>query len=236
MLADIRAAFTFLTILPLGSLAAMRKPGATFAWFPLVGLCIGVALLTVAHLSPFDRDLTAFFILLIWAIVTGGLHLDGFGDCCDGLLASVRPAERLRIMRDPRAGVWAAAGLSLLLLGKWLALRTVAVEWLPLAPVFGRWAMVWAAYRFPAIRSEGLGARFRDGLTKGQVLIASASVVLLLTSPEIAALWLLIFAFTTVFGRWAARRLGGGINGDVYGAICELSELLCLLYLGLVYG
>ena len=68
------------------------------------------------------------------------------------------------------------------------------------------------------------------------MLIASASVVLLLTSPEIAALWLLIFAFTTVFGRWAARRLGGGINGDVYGAICELSELLCLLYLGLVYG
>ncbi|MDE2853213.1 MAG: adenosylcobinamide-GDP ribazoletransferase [Chloroflexota bacterium] len=236
MLADIRAAFTFLTILPLGSAAAMRRPGKTFAWFPLVGLCIGALLLAAAHLSPFDRDLSAFLILLTWVIITGGLHLDGFGDCCDGLLAAVTADERVRIMRDPRAGAWAVAGLSLLLLGKWLALRSVAVEWLPLAPVFGCWAMVWAAYRFPSLRDEGLGAHFRDGLSMRQALIASASVVFLLTSPEIAALWLLVFAFTTGFGRWAAGRLGGGLNGDVYGAICEVSELLCLLYLGLVYG
>jgi len=49
MLADIRAAFTFLTILPLGSAAAMRRPGKTFAWFPLVGLCIGALLLALGR-------------------------------------------------------------------------------------------------------------------------------------------------------------------------------------------
>ena len=53
---------------------------------------------------------------------------------------------------------------------------------------------------------------------------------------EIAVLWLLIFCFTTLLGGWAARRLGGGLNGDVYGAICELSELICLLFIGCVYG
>lgn len=39
----------------------------------------------------------------------------------------------------------------------------------------------------------------------------------------------------TVFavGRWAARRLGGGTTGDVYGALCELTELACLLGLSL---
>jgi len=235
MLNEIRAAFSFLTILPFGA-AVGSNSGRTFAWFPLVGLCIGAILVAVAHVSPFNRDLSAFLILLVWVTLTGGLHLDGFGDCCDGLLASVPAEKRLSIMRDPRAGVWAAAGLVLLLLGKWLALRSIAPEWMPLAPVLGRWAMVWAAYHFPAIRDEGLGARFREGLSARELLIASAWVAILLTRPETGALWLLIFCFTTLLGGWAARRLGGGLNGDVYGAICELSELVCLLFIGCLYG
>ena len=28
---------------------------------------------------------------------------------------------------------------------------------------------------------------------------------------------------------WGARRLGGGLTGDVYGAVCEVAELACLL-------
>ena len=235
MLREIRAAFSFLTILPFGS-AVGSKSGRTLAWFPLVGLCIGAILVAVAQMSPFNRDLSAFLILLVWVTLTGGLHLDGFGDCCDGMFASVPAEKRLSIMRDPRAGVWAAGGLTLLLLGKWLALRSIAPEWLPLAPVLGRWAMVWAAYHFPAIRGEGLGARFREGLSARELLIACAWVAILLTRPETGALWLLIFCFTTLLGGWAARRLGGGLNGDVYGAICELSELTCLLFIGCLYG
>ena len=235
MFNDIRGAFSFLTILPAGA-SAKRETSRTFAWFPMVGLCIGALLVAVAHHSPFNRDISAFLILLTWVIVTGGLHLDGFGDSCDGLLASVAPEKRSHIMRDPRVGVWGAAGLVFLLLGKWLALRSVSPEWLPLAPVFGRWAMVWAAYHFPVVRDEGLAASFRDGLSTRGLLIATVWVVILLTRPEITALWLLIFCFTTLFGGWAAKRLGGGLNGDVYGAICELSELICLLTVSVVYG
>jgi len=235
MLNDIRAAFTFLTVLPLGA-STKREPGKSFAWFPLVGLCIGALLVAVARVSPFNHDLTAFLILLVWVIVTGGLHLDGFGDSCDGLLANVAPEKRISILRDPRVGAWGAVGLILLLLGKWLALRSVSPEWLPLAPVFGRWAMVWAAYHFPTARDEGMSAHFRNGLSTRQLLIASAWVVILLTRAETTVLWLLIFCFTTLFGGWAARRLGGRLNGDVYGAICELSELVCLLFIGCVYG
>lgn len=235
MLDEIRAAFAFLTILPLRP-ETKRKPGKTFAWFPLVGLCIGALLVAVAQVSPFNHDLTAFFILLIWVVVTGGLHLDGFGDSCDGILACAAPERRLSIMRDPRVGAWGAAGLALLLLGKWLALRSVAPEWLPLAPVMGRWAMVWAACHFPALRDDSMSTRFRAGLSTRELLIAAAWVIILLTRVEIAVLWLLIFCFATLFGGWAARRLGGGLNGDVYGAICELSELICLLFIGCVYG
>ena len=156
MIADIRAAFSFLTILPLGSPAGRRR-GWSFAWFPLVGLCIGALLVGVAAHSPFDRELSAFLILLVWVLISGGLHLDGFGDSCDGLLAAVEPAERRRIMRDPRAGMWALAGTVLLLLGKWLAIRAVPAEMLILAPVLGRWALVLAAYAFPERKRRGHG-------------------------------------------------------------------------------
>ena len=187
MLADIRAAFSFLTILPLGS-PGRRKLGPAFAWFPLVGLCIGALLTAIGAHSPFDRELTAFLILLVWALISGGLHLDGFGDSCDGLLATVAPEARRRIMRDPRAGMWAVAGTTLLLLGKWLAIRAAPGYMLILAPVLGRWAMVLAAYAFPSATETGMAATFRDGLARRHVIVAALWVVILLTQTELLAL------------------------------------------------
>ena len=235
MISDIRTAFSFLTILPFGP-AAWRRPGRSFAYFPLVGLCIGIVLAAIAAALPLDQGLSAFIVLLAWVIVTGGLHLDGFGDCCDGLLTSASPEHRRRIMKDPRAGVWAVAGLILLLLGKWLAIRSLAPELLILPPVLGRWAMVVAARHIPAVSGSGLGAQFRQGFGWPHVAIATATGVLVAAYADALIMIPLILAFTLVFGHWAARRLGGGINGDVYGAICELSELLCLLALSMVYG
>ena len=234
MLGDIRAAFTFLTIIPLGAPAG-ASPSRAFAWFPLVGICIGALLAAIARHSPLDHDLNAFLILLVWVIVTGGLHLDGFGDSCDGLLAAVEPSERLRIMKDPRAGVWAVAGLILLLLGKWLAIRAAPSEMLVLAPVLGRWAMVVAAFHFPSV-GAGMAAHFRAGRSARQLFIACVWVCLLFTQTGVIVLALLCLGFTIAFGAWAARRLGGGINGDVCGAVCELNELLCLLAMGLLFG
>lgn len=235
MLADIRAAFSFLTILPLGSPSG-RQRGPAFAWYPLVGLCVGALLTAIAAFSPLDRELSAFLILLVWALITGGLHLDGFGDSCDGLLAAVAPEERRRIMRDPRAGMWAVAGTSLLLLGKWLAIQAAPAELLILAPVLGRWAIVLAAYAFPAVSVTGLAASFRDGLARRHVVTAALWVVILLTHTELLALALGSSVVALVFGWWAARRLGGGLSGDVFGAVCELTELLSLLALAALYG
>ena len=235
MLADIRAAFSFLTILPTGSPSG-RKRGWAVAWFPLVGLCIGALLVASAAWSPLDRDLSAFLILLVWVAITGGLHLDGFGDSCDGLLAAVEPEERRRIMRDPRAGMWAVAGTCLLLLGKWLAIRAVPADMLIVAPVLGRWALVLAASAFPAVSETGLAASFRDGLARRQVITAALWVVILLTNTELLALAVGCSVFTIGFGAWAARRLGGGLTGDIYGAVCELTELLSLLALAALYG
>lgn len=237
MWADIRAAFSFLTILPLGY-AEGRKPGWSFAWFPLVGLLIGVILALIASFSPFEHSVNTFLVLAAWVVMTGGLHLDGFGDSCDGLLATVEPERRLEIMKDPRAGSWAVVGLVLLLLGKWVTIGTVLPRLLILPPILGRWAMVIAAYRFPYARQSGMGSYYRDGLGNAQVTVATGLTLIstiVAAHDVVTAVILLGMSLVTVLivGQWAARRLGEGITGDVYGAICELTELLCLLGLSL---
>lgn len=232
MLADLLAAFAFLTILPIRTVST-NPPGRIFAYFPLVGLVIGAAVSGVASLQFLSRDITAFLSLAVWAILTGGLHLDGFGDSCDGLLATTTPDRRLEIMKDPRTGVYAVVGLTLLLLGKWVALREVAPLLLVLPPIMGRWALALAAYFYPYARTSGVGAHFRDGLGRAQIVAATAFAGIIV-APFGWPLWLvaLVAPITVVIvGRWASSRLGGGLTGDVYGALCELTELLYLFVL-----
>ncbi|MCY4071799.1 MAG: adenosylcobinamide-GDP ribazoletransferase [Chloroflexi bacterium] len=235
MIDEIRGAYSFLTILPVGSRTS-RDAGKSFAWFPLVGLFIGACLLAVAAISPFDRELTAALILICWVVLSGGLHLDGFADSCDGLLGHGEAQKRLAIMRDPGLGTWGAAGLVLLLLTKWLAIGAIDPALLILPPLFGRWAMVLAAYHFPYAREKGIGAVFREGLGPRQLLISSVIVGIVVFHYSAFFLWLLALLVALAVGRWASTRLGGGLTGDVYGAICELSELACLLGMGVIHA
>jgi adenosylcobinamide-GDP ribazoletransferase len=237
VLTDARVAVSLLTVLPVGAPATAR-PGRAAAYYPLVGLVVGgLAGLVAVAAGPLGPDLTAWLVLLVWIGLTGGLHLDGFADSCDGLLATTSPERRLEIMRDPRAGAWAIVGLVLLLLGKWLALRGLAPALLLLPPLVARWAVVLAMVAFPAARPGGLGATMRAGVGRRDVAVASLTVLVVVGAMGLALTPLV--GLTPIagglavlgLGRWAAGRLNGGLTGDVYGALIEVVELLCLLAL-----
>ena len=235
MLSDLVNAFSFLTILPTGWLKPNtdRAPGHAFSFFPLVGLVIGLLVCAVASIRFLPADVTAFLTLATWVALSGGLHLDGFADSCDGLLATVSTERRLEIMKDPRAGSWAFIGVALLLIGKWTVIRYVSFPMLLLAPVAGRWAMMFAVAWFPNARPGGIGAFFRNGLGTLQLIIATLialAVAIVLGWRALIAL-AASFVFAMLFGWWASRRLGGGLTGDIYGATCELVEFLCLILL-----
>lgn len=233
---DLAGAFSLLTILPADVDPKGRQPAWIFSYFPLVGLVIGGILWGVAALEFFSLALRAFMVLLVWVVLTGGLHLDGFADSSDGLLATAPPERRLEIMKDPRKGTWAVISLILLLLGKWLAIGEILdnPSWLILPPVMGRWAMVLAVYAFPLARQTGSAAAFRQGLSRWQPIIASSSAVMCaavfgLPSGAVA---LVVPLSVLIIGRWTAARLGGGLTGDTYGMLCEVIEWMCLLVLG----
>lgn len=231
----VAGAFSLLTILPFKPLE--RERGRIFAHFPFVGLVIGVILAMLAAneaLAPPVRILT---VLVAWIVITGGLHLDGVGDFCDGVLSTAPPQRRLEIMRDPQSGTWAVVGLVVVLLAKWALLQDITPFLLIVPPVLGRLAMVFAAYSFPYARGEGMGSLFREGLGRREVLVAIGQsvlfilpAILLFGSRPLLAL-VLTPVLVLVLGNWTASRLGGGLTGDVYGAMCELTEIMCLLCL-----
>ncbi len=77
-------ALGFLTIFPSPAHSDFEENelGRSMALFPLVGLLIGCILFVInAILSPFFSDgLVNIILIASLALLTGGLHLDGFMD------------------------------------------------------------------------------------------------------------------------------------------------------------
>src|SRR5919106_2527759 len=115
----LRVAFGLLTTLPV-KLPEDWSPGDSgraAVWYPLVGLAIG-ALTWLAWKGAaflFPPWIAGVITLIAWVALTGGLHLDGLADCCDGLLASTTVERRLEIMKDPHMGAFGVIGLILVL-------------------------------------------------------------------------------------------------------------------------
>jgi adenosylcobinamide-GDP ribazoletransferase len=234
---SMRQAFALLTILPFGP-ADLPEPGDSgraASWYPLVGIVIGAA--TAAGWWVLGRFLppmaAAPLTLALWVLLTGGLHLDGLADCCDGLLCSATPARRLEIMSDSRLGSFAGIGLCLALLVKFAAIISLAPNTVPfvfmLAGGVSRW-LVTLAGKQPLAKPGGMAADFASGLTSRTILLAGILPLILViiggwrafaaAGLSIAAAWL-IFRF--------ARNRIGGVSGDVFGLTIELTELVVLL-------
>jgi adenosylcobinamide-GDP ribazoletransferase len=183
----------------------------------------------------FPPLLSAALVVTAWVAITGGLHLDGLADCCDGLLAPVDRDRRLAIMRDPRSGAFAVVGVARLLILKVAAVASLAtpVSALLLAPVWARWTLLLAA-RQPSAREGGMGASFANELTPGALGMAFALALALSLALLLLGDWRVPVAILAAHGAAAgavllARARLGGVTGDVFGLVVEVSELAVLL-------
>jgi adenosylcobinamide-GDP ribazoletransferase len=238
---DLAAAVRFLTVIPIpfGRPESQEAVGRSQAYFPLVGLGLGLALVGVDQgLERVLADaLRAWLVVLALAALSGGMHLDGLADSADGLLGAQgrTSEERLAIMRDARVGAYGALALIAVLFLKWSALVSLShdlrAEALLLAPCLGRAAIVANARVFPYARPAGLGLAVHRGT--GRARLAVAGAVALGASGALLGWGGLVVAVTVVVtalvvGAWASRRLGG-VTGDVHGALVEVSEAVTLL-------
>jgi len=197
----------------------------------LLGLYYGLSLI----LPP--AVVTALLITAL-VILTGAHHVDGFIDTCDSVFTGKSKKERLAIMSDTRVGAFGIVGAILLLLLKYVSLLSVSLllPALLLMPTFSRWTMVSMMFTFPYARRSGMGLPFKLGATWQRLAVATVialvvAVVLLRWWGLVltAVLWLIAFGIAGFF-----RSRLGGLTGDNYGAINEISEVLVLLLIILI--
>jgi adenosylcobinamide-GDP ribazoletransferase len=233
----LRLALTLMTILPAGRLDE-PQPGDTgraSIWFPVTGAIIG--LVTFAGWYLFKLILppapAAMLTLVIWVALSGGLHLDGLADCCDGLISAARPERRLEIMADPHVGTFGMLGLILALGLKVSAIYSLSTEKalfvFIFAACFSHWLVMIAAKQ-PLARKEGMAADLAAGLETGAIFAAAVlPFILMVIGGWPAALSAALASLTAaVIFAFAGNRIGG-ITGDVMGLTIEIAEIVILL-------
>jgi adenosylcobinamide-GDP ribazoletransferase len=102
------------------------------------------------------------------------------------------------------------------------------------APLLSRWAMVLLAYRSKPAKA-GLGSVWISTMEPKHFLFATA-VALILSAAilQLAGLLMMLWValFTSAWKRYLHHRLGG-VTGDTFGAVGELSEASVLFLLAL---
>lgn len=257
--ASMLVAVSLFTVLPVPGSVHRRLDRAealrAVVWLPLIGAVLGAGAAAVLVLvdalasGPPGRLLAASLAILVLAALTGGMHLDGLADTVDGL-GSRRPAgEAMEVMSRSDLGPLGAAALVLLLLVQVSALAAVpsgveAAGGLVVAAVTSRTAVILAAGpSTPSARPGGFGSLVSGGVHRrtqaavlASVLLGVGLVVTLLDDVSGAARALGALAVGLLVAdqarRTAQHRLGG-ITGDVFGALVEVTTTTVLVVFAL---
>lgn len=240
---DFLEAVRFLTTIPIPSRKAPTAGVMVWsAYFPLVGALIGGLLVLASKLLTclWSAQLVSVILAVVWVVLTGGLHLDGLADTSDAILSRRTRTQKLAIMKDSSVGTFGVLAVfcALLLKASFLNELSTALQLqaLALAPALGRWALVQAAFFYPAAREDGMGRSFSEHIRTKDFVIATLLMVglafLLLRSWGVVVfggIWLM----AALINRSFSKALGG-LTGDTYGALCEISEVLALAMIAIL--
>ena len=243
--APLQVALSFLTIIPVGlSSATDAEISRSRGWYPFVGLLYGLMLVVLVGFftiipPPFVHTmLAAALLVVIPALVNRFLHLDGLMDYCDAMWGGRTVERRLEIMRDSRVGSFAVAGCFCVLLIKFAALFNLALSLAFIVsvltfPVISRWSMALLLTAFPYGRQQGIGSAFfaggRPWLSTALALFTAVALCWLALGVVGVSVLAASSVLALALGWWTARRLGGGLTGDCYGATNEIVEAFSLV-------
>ncbi|TXH69038.1 MAG: adenosylcobinamide-GDP ribazoletransferase [Thiothrix sp.] len=211
--------------------------GRSTLFYPLVGLLIGFILCVPVWLFPqADPLVLAAIITVLWAGLTGGLHLDGVADSADAWLGGLGDIEKThRILKDPLVGAAGAIALVAVLLLKFAALTVVIKhQWfgvMLVAPALGRSLVLVLFLTTEYVRASGLASAAVKTLPEKPAFWLTLSVLGIAGLLAWQGLVLVLISF------WLLRRLMlqrlGGCTGDTAGACVEFGEAAWLIGIAL---
>lgn len=229
-------AFGFLTVLPgLGKVRVdSSETGGASAFFPLVGLFLGLFPLGFGLLGGLSPLLRAVLTCVSLVFMTRGLHADGVIDTFDGFLSARRErAGILAVMRDSQAGALGVMSAFCLYLVKTalvyealLNLETCGVTVLMIPPVLARGPVAFCSVLTGPADRSGKGGGFVMSVRPRHAAVALALTALfcfrpgMWYAPALAAAAALVW---WIWGLLCGRRIGG-MTGDTIGAGIEIVE------------
>ena len=217
--------------------------GIIFA--PVVGLIIG-GFLVLAYLgvSIFEnRIITAITLVFFEVVLTGGLHLDGLADTCDGVFSGRSTEMMLEIMKDSRIGTNGTLAIILCLSFKTALLSSIEgssmIACLLVMPVLSRYnIIVSSAISKYAREIKGMGEAIvkKTGLRE-MIIGILITLIICIPASRSAVIPLIItsLAFAFIFTGYVKSKLGG-ITGDIMGAVIEISEVAVLAAAFIIYS
>ena len=225
-------AFNMLTIIPFFKVHDFYKGinGYSAMFYPLIGFILGTVLwathYTLDGYVPSAH--LAVIIFALWVLITGALHLDGFSDTVDGLFVSKEKA--LEVMKDSHVG-----GMGMIFSVIFLTLKLSSVIHfdayclLPVILMFSRLNAVLGIYFYDYI-SSGVGKLLKEELKLKHILVAIFYTLIIAYFFSFASAFFLAILVLLIIAKFFTSRLGG-LNGDIYGFIIEVTELLLLNYI-----
>jgi adenosylcobinamide-GDP ribazoletransferase len=233
------SAIQFLTVIPLGK-SAVYEPIGMIPFFPIAGFVIG------GLLSIFDQvalifwpvQTTAILDVVLLAVITGGLHIDGLGDTADGLMGHRNKEKALTIMKDSRIGVMGLVAIICALAVKWGGIMNLShhrMLLLMLVPAYSRSTMIFGIRFLEYGRPDGgtgydfFGEAIKLSAFQWLLIPVTVSIFLGWQGIFLNIIFLLIIA---IFILYYQKRMGC-ITGDMLGAMTEVAESLLFLFLSI---
>ncbi|MCP4179664.1 MAG: adenosylcobinamide-GDP ribazoletransferase [bacterium] len=237
---NFKLAISFLTCLPVVVMDVDDESWLkSMVYYPLCGYIVGIIVLIPLYLIKYflisNSIVLSALAVLFLAYITRGLHIDGLADICDGFFCPVSSKRRMEIMKDSRVGSFGVIGICLLFIIKFAVLYVVIYSghmfYLLPAIVFSRFSMIFLAFIGKSISNHGLGQKI-IGKLPGNILIISfiSTIPCFFFSWKSVLAFILMLIFVYIFNL-KSKKLIGGVNGDVLGAACEISEVLILFAL-----
>lgn len=211
--------------------------GIMLTMFPFVGIVTGLLWSLLGFLLcklGCPVFLTAAILAMFPYLVTGGMHLDGYMDCCDAIFSRRDLERRREILKDSHVGSFAVVGLAMLFLFSFAVFASVKENanffiLLIVSVVSRACSALGITLLKPMDHSEYAGDFHKSICFTNVVIIVSTLVIAVLAGMIFLGWKSLVASVFTMAGYWLsvwyAYKQFDGFSGDVTGFGHTIAEL-----------
>lgn len=235
---------SFFTRIPVGKKITYSEESFVKALnlYTFMGAVIGflMAIIYLIFNHTYINLLRGLALVIGYLIITGGIHLDGTADTCDGIFSG-RTGDRIfEIMSDSHIGSFGVISLIIVILSQLILFSYIDIYSCFMMPVVGRACVIVSSYnKAYAKKTKGMGTLFIESINT-KVLIVNLLVLLLfvmiMPNKLINFTSCLASLLISYFLSCKIEEKIGGMTGDTCGFITEVSQIIFMILILFLEG